>query len=224
MRETGKDLTTQREADLEVSLREMDATPRTTLHELRKELYALSLDPHVHEERKAAYAVVVCRIDEMLAGAIQPRTPLRDEFPPKTSLRFITCTRERTRGNVYDYDYWKCAHCGWHPGDSDGPPNEFCGNCQRAQYTDNPKEAAHLIRIIKTDCGFGFEMMRAELRAATRQPRTAEEIYSCADTIFKRLYRLSSGKEFPEGEIVSPAAQGIIAQELRRLAHTQGED
>jgi hypothetical protein len=47
--------------------------PRTPLGELRKELYALSLDPHIHEERKAAYAVVVCRIDEVLAGAIQPR-------------------------------------------------------------------------------------------------------------------------------------------------------
>jgi hypothetical protein len=42
----------------------------------------------------------------------------------------------------------------------------------------------------------------------------------CASRIFQRLYQLSTGHKFPDGEIVSPAANAIIIGELEQLVCT----
>lgn len=87
--------------------------------------------------------------------------PAPTGFPPPTMLRFLTCTRERTRGNVYDYSYWKCGTCGYHPGEEQGPPNHRCLNCGNIQYTEDPREATMLIRLLKTSLGFRFEIVQS---------------------------------------------------------------
>ena len=72
--------------------------------------------------------------------------------------RYLTCTRERTVGNVYNYDFWQCA-CGYHPGGSDGPPMEVCLNCKSPQYTDDPSKATMAIDVIPTSIGMSFKIV-----------------------------------------------------------------
>lgn len=41
---------------------------------------------------------------------------------------FFRAIPGRTRGNIYNYNYWACGWCGWHPGSSELPQAK-CGNC-----------------------------------------------------------------------------------------------
>ena len=74
-------------------------------------------------------------------------------------LRFTVAKRKRTRGNVYNYNYWECPHCRWHPGGSEGPPGEFCRNCKRSLYTDDPEKATMLIRLTRDGHCYSFEIV-----------------------------------------------------------------
>lgn len=49
------------------------------------------------------------------------------------------------------------------------------------------------------------------------EPEWESDIYEAAKVTFRRLYHLSNGAKFPEGEIESPAAVGIINAEMIRL-------
>lgn len=105
-------------------------------------------------------------------AAVRAAERAKVSFPPSTALRFVRCRRRRTVGNVYDYNYWECANCGYHPGGSDGPPQVECLNCGRSLYTDAFNEAVTLICVIPTKIGFEFQMV-ADLEEYRKRLTTA---------------------------------------------------
>jgi hypothetical protein len=52
----------------------------------------------------------------------------------------IKAKRGHTIGNVYNYRYWACPKCEYHPGSADGPPGKNCLNCGESQFHIQPKE------------------------------------------------------------------------------------
>lgn len=74
-----------------------------------------------------------------------PPSRVRGDVPlwrvpcPACQGRNIIAVRRRTTGQIYDYAYWECPACGWHPGGSAGPPTVRCLNCGALQYRVEPE-------------------------------------------------------------------------------------
>lgn len=148
------------------------------------ECYRLTgADPDGNEDWRLADAAVeeVRRLraehdtaEARVSALEQERDRLR-EAVRADALRLTTCTREKTVGNVYNYAYWACGSCRYHPGGSDGPPMAKCLNCGRSHYTDDAREASLLIRVVPWDAGLHFEIVEdlAALRARLTEARAA---------------------------------------------------
>lgn len=75
----------------------------------------------------------------------------------KEGIYLVRARRSRTTNLVYNYDYWRCPFCNWHPGGEEGPPAEQCSNCGGDLYTKDPELAAHTIEVFRTSTGLGFK-------------------------------------------------------------------
>jgi len=80
-----------------------------------------------------------------------------------------------------------------------------------------PREEGRKTDMLTGTIGDGMGWIDVRRPSDGFEPEWEEHVDATTIRIIKRLYRMINGKDYPEGEIISPAYASVIGGEIRKL-------